>query len=140
MLEVRDLYSGYGEAVVVRGVSLDVGAGEIVALLGRNGMGKTTFIRSIMGLTPPQIRSGTISWRGENLVGLRPNDIAGRKIAIVPQGRRLFPSLTVTEHLTMLKSVRARDGWTVDRVFGIFPRLAGRRHPPGGEISRGGDG
>jgi branched-chain amino acid transport system ATP-binding protein len=133
MLEVRDLHSGYGEAVVVRGVSLDVGAGEIVALLGRNGMGKTTFIRSIMGLTPPQIRSGTISWRGENLVGLRPNDIAGRKIAIVPQGRRLFPSLTVTEHLTMLKSVRAKDGWTVDRVFGIFPRLAERRHHRGGE-------
>ena len=124
MLEVRDLYSGYGEAVVVRGVSLDVGKGEIVALLGRNGMGKTTFIRSIMGLTPPQIRSGTISWQGESLVGLRPHDIAARKIAIVPQGRRLFPSLTVIEHLTMLKSVRAKDGWTVDRVFGIFPRLA----------------
>ena len=137
MLEVRDLHSGYGEAVVVRGVSLDVGAGEIVALLGRNGMGKTTFIRSIMGLTPPQIRSGTISWRGENLVGLRPHDVAARKIAIVPQGRRLFPSLTVTEHLTMLKSVRARNGWTVDRVFGIFPRLAERRHHRGGQLSGG---
>jgi branched-chain amino acid transport system ATP-binding protein len=137
MLEVRDLHSGYGEAVVVRGVSLDVGAGEIVALLGRNGMGKTTFIRSIMGLTPPQIRSGTISWRGENLVGFRPHDVAARKIAIVPQGRRLFPSLTVTEHLTMLKSVRARDGWTVDRVFRIFPRLAERRHHRGGQLSGG---
>ena len=68
MLEVRNLHSGYGEAVVIRGVSLDVGAGEIVALLGRNGMGKTTFIRSIMGLAPPQIRSGTITWRGEGLV------------------------------------------------------------------------
>ncbi len=120
MLEVRDLNSFYGEAHVVRGVSLDVGAGEIVALLGRNGMGKTTFIRSIRGLTPPQIKSGSITWRGENLVGLRPHDIAARKIAIVPQGRRLFPSLTVTEHLTMLKSARAKAGWTVDRVFGIF--------------------
>jgi branched-chain amino acid transport system ATP-binding protein len=137
MLEVRDLHSGYGEGVVVRGVSLDVGAGEIVALLGRNGMGKTTFIRSIMGLIPPQIRSGTISWRGENLVGLRPHDVAARKIAIVPQGRRLFPSLTVTDHLTMLKSVRARDGWTVDRVFGIFPRLAERRYHRGGQLSGG---
>jgi ABC-type branched-subunit amino acid transport system ATPase component len=67
MLEVRNLHSGYGEAVVIRGVSLDVGAGEIVALLGRNGMGKTTFIRSIMGLAPP-LRSGTITWRGEGLV------------------------------------------------------------------------
>src|SRR5258708_9691579 len=137
MLEVRDLYSGYGEAIVVRGVSLDVGAGEIVALLGRNGMGKTTFIRSIMGLTPPQIRSGSITWRGESLVGLRPHDIADRKIAIVPQGRRLFSSLTVTEHLTMLKSARARGGWTVDRVFGIFPRLADRRHHRSGQFSGG---
>ena len=137
MLEVRDLHSGYGEAVVVRGVSLDVGVGEIVALLGRNGMGKTTFIRSVMGLTPPRIRSGTINWRGESLVGLRPHDIADRKIAIVPQGRRLFSSLTVTEHLTMLKSARAKDGWTVDRVFGIFPRLAERRHHRGGQLSGG---
>jgi branched-chain amino acid transport system ATP-binding protein len=137
MLEVRNLHSGYGEAVVLRGVSLNVGAGEIVALLGRNGMGKTTFIRSIMGLAPPQIRSGSIAWRGDSLIGLRPHDIAGRKIAIVPQGRRLFPSLTVTEHLTMLKSVRSKDGWTVDRVFGIFPRLAERRYHRGGQLSGG---
>jgi branched-chain amino acid transport system ATP-binding protein len=137
MLEVRDLHSGYGEAIVVRGVSLDVGPGEIVALLGRNGMGKTTLIRSIMGLTPPQVRSGSITWRGQSLVGLRPHHIADRKIAIVPQGRRLFPSLTVIEHLTMLKSTRAREGWTVDRVFGIFPRLAERRHHRGGQLSGG---
>ena len=137
MLEVRDLHSGYGEALVVRGVSLDVGAGEIVAVLGRNGMGKTTLIRSIMGLTPPQIRSGSITWRGESLIGLRPHDIAARKIAIVPQGRRLFPSLTVTEHLTMLKGARAKTGWTLERVFGLFPRLAERRHHRGGQLSGG---
>jgi branched-chain amino acid transport system ATP-binding protein len=137
MLEVRDLHAGYGEAQVVRGVSLDVGAGEIVALLGRNGMGKTTLIRSIMGLAPPQINAGSIRWRGENLVGLRPHDIADRKIAIVPQGRRLFASLTVTEHLTMLKSARARNGWTVERVFALFPRLAERRHHRGGQLSGG---
>jgi branched-chain amino acid transport system ATP-binding protein len=137
MLEIRDLYSGYGEAIVVRGVSLNVGAGEIVALLGRNGMGKTTFIRSIMGLMPPRVRSGSIMWRGKSLIGLRPHDIAERKIAIVPQGRRLFPSLTVIEHLTMLKGIRAKDGWTVDRVFGIFPRLAERRHHRGAQLSGG---
>jgi branched-chain amino acid transport system ATP-binding protein len=137
MLEIRDLHSGYGEARVVRGVSLDVGAGEIVALLGRNGMGKTTLIRSIMGLTPPQVSSGTVTWRGESLIGLRPHVIADRKIAIVPQGRRLFASLTVTEHLTMLKSARAKGGWTIDRVFGIFPRLAERRHHRGGQLSGG---
>ena len=137
MLEIRDLHSGYGDAVVVRGVSLDVKPGEIVALLGRNGMGKTTVIRSIMGLVPPQVRSGTITWRGESLIGLPAHDIAAQKIAIVPQGRRLFPSLTVIEHLTMLKSARARDGWTLDRVFGIFPRLAERRHHRGGQLSGG---
>ena len=137
MLEVSDLHSGYGEALVVRGVSLDVGTAEIVAVLGRNGMGKTTLIRSIMGLTPPRIRAGSIKWRGESLVGLRPHDIAARKIAIVPQGRRLFASLTVTEHLTMLKSPRAKTGWTLERVFGIFPRLAERRHHRGGQLSGG---
>lgn len=137
MLEVRHLHSGYGDSLVVNDVSLDVGEGEIVALLGRNGMGKTTFIRSVIGLTPPRIRSGTVTWRGENLVGLRPHDIAARKIAIVPQGRRLFASLTVTEHLTMLKSARAKDGWTVDRVFQIFPRLAERRHHRGSQLSGG---
>ena len=137
MLEVRDLHSSYGEALVVRGVSLYVGASEIVAVLGRNGMGKTTLIRSIMGLAPPQVRSGSITWRGESLVGLRPHDIAARKIAIVPQGRRLFPSLTVTEHLTMLKGPRARSGWTLERVFGLFPRLAERRYHRGGQLSGG---
>ena len=137
MLEVRDLHAGYGEAHVIRGVSFDVAPGEVVAMLGRNGMGKTTLIRSIMGLAPPQIRAGSISWRGESLIGLRPHDIAARKIAIVPQGRRLFSSLTVTEHLTMLKGIRARTGWTVERVFALFPRLAERRNHRGGQLSGG---
>ena len=137
MLEVRDLHAGYGEAHVIRGVSLDVAGGEVVAVLGRNGMGKTTLIRSIMGLAPPQIRSGSIGWRGESLIGLRPHDIAARRIAIVPQGRRLFASLTVTEHLTMLKGTRARTGWTVERVFALFPRLAQRRNHRGGQLSGG---
>jgi branched-chain amino acid transport system ATP-binding protein len=137
MLEVRDLHSFYGAAHVLNGVSLDVGAGEVVALLGRNGMGKTTLIRSIMGLTPPQVRGGSVSWRGEGLLGMRPHSIAARQIGIVPQGRRLFPSLTVTEHLTMRKSARTTQGWTIDRVFGLFPRLAERRHHLGGQLSGG---
>lgn len=137
MLEVRDLHSYYGEAHVIHGVSLNVAAGEVVALLGRNGMGKTTIIRSIMGLTPPHVRSGSVRWKAQDLLGLRPHDIAARKIAIVPQGRRLFPSLTVTEHLTMLKSARATQGWTMEKVFEIFPRLAERRHHRGGQLSGG---
>ena len=137
MLEVHDLHSGYGEAQVVRGVSLNVGAAEVVALLGRNGMGKTTLIRSIMGLTPPRVTAGSVRWRSQDLIGLTPHEIAGRKIAIVPQGRRLFSSLTVTEHLTMLKGARVKTGWTVDRVFALFPRLAERRQHRGGQLSGG---
>ena len=137
MLEVSDLHSYYGAAHVIRGVSLTVAHGEVVALLGRNGMGKTTFIRSVMGLSPPEVRSGSVKWRGAELVGLRPNAIAGRRIAIVPQGRRLFSSLTVMEHLTMLKSARATKGWTVERVLGLFPRLAERRQHRGNQLSGG---
>jgi branched-chain amino acid transport system ATP-binding protein len=137
MLEVRDLHSFYGEAHVICGASLTVATGEVVALLGRNGMGKTTLIRSVMGLTPPQVRSGEIRWRGQSLLGLRPHAVAQRRIAIVPQGRRLFGSLTVTEHMTMLKSARATTGWTVDRIFTLFPRLAERRHHLAGQLSGG---
>jgi branched-chain amino acid transport system ATP-binding protein len=137
MLEVRDLQSYYGAAHVLHGATLDVRPGEVVGLLGRNGMGKTTLIRSIMGLTPPTVRQGSVKWKGQELVGLRPNEIAQKRIAIVPQGRRLYSSLSVTEHLTMLKSARAKDGWTLDKVFGIFPRLAERRHHRGNQLSGG---
>jgi branched-chain amino acid transport system ATP-binding protein len=137
VLEVRDLHSFYGNAHVVCGASLTVGAGEVVALLGRNGMGKTTLIRSIMGLSPPLVRGGDICWRGETLVGLRPHAVAARRIAIVPQGRRLFGSLTVFEHMTMLKSRRATKGWTVDRIFALFPRLAERRSHLASQLSGG---
>jgi branched-chain amino acid transport system ATP-binding protein len=137
VLEVRDLHSFYGNAHVVCGASLTVGAGEVVALLGRNGMGKTTLIRSIMGLSPPLVRGGDIRWRGETLIGLRPHAVAARRIAIVPQGRRLFGSLTVLEHMTMLKSRRATKGWTVDRIFALFPRLAERRGHLASQLSGG---
>lgn len=137
MLEVRDLHSFYGEAHVLHGASLTVRDREVVALLGRNGMGKTTLIRSIMGLAPPTVRSGKVAWQGADLRVLKPHEIAGRKIALVPQGRRLFASLTVTEHLTMLKPARARDGWTVERVLALFPRLAERRQHRGNELSGG---
>jgi branched-chain amino acid transport system ATP-binding protein len=137
MLEVRDLQSFYGAAHVLHGVSLDVKPGEIVGLLGRNGMGKTTLIRSIMGLSPPMVREGSVRWKGEELTRLSPHEIANKRIGIVPQGRRLYASLSVTEHLTMLKSARAKDGWTLDRVFGLFPRLAERRHHRGNQLSGG---
>ncbi len=137
MLEVRDLHSFYGDAHVLHGVSLNVGPGEVVALLGRNGMGKTTLIRSIMRLAQPQVRQGSLLWKGQELLTLTPHEVAKRRIALVPQGRRLFPSLSVTEHLTMLKSAKAKDGWTVERIFAMFPRLAERRHHRGNQLSGG---
>ncbi len=137
MLEVRDLHSYYGEAHVLQGASLTVGASEVVALLGRNGMGKTSLIRSIMGLASPQVRAGSVSWKGQSLLSLAPHEIARRKIGYVPQGRRLFPSLTVTEHLTVLKSAKSKEGWTPERVFGLFPRLAERRQHRGTQLSGG---
>ncbi|HEY9460284.1 MAG TPA: ABC transporter ATP-binding protein [Paralcaligenes sp.] len=137
MLDVKELQSFYGDAHVLQGASLTVQQGEIVCLLGRNGMGKSTLIRSIMGLTPPDIRGGAIVWKGENIRGLRPHKIAQRGIALVPQGRRLFPTLTVTEHLTVLKRMSATHGWTVSKAFEFFPRLAERRHHRGGQLSGG---
>ncbi len=137
MLEVGRLHSFHGAAHVLHGVSLTVRDGEVVALLGRSGMGKTTLVRSVMGLRPPEVRAGTVRWRGQDLAGLPPHEVARRRIAIVPQGRRLFPSLTVLEHLTVLKPARATGWWTVARAFDAFPRLAERRANRGGELSGG---
>jgi branched-chain amino acid transport system ATP-binding protein len=137
MLEVRDLHSFYGDAHVLHGATLKVAEGEVVALLGRNGMGKTTLISSIMRLKAPSVRQGTITWRNEELNDLRSYEVARRKIALVPQGRRLFPSLTVLEHLTMRKPAAGTNGWTVERIFEIFPRLAERRNHRGGQLSGG---
>ncbi|MDT7951410.1 MAG: ABC transporter ATP-binding protein [Acetobacteraceae bacterium] len=137
MLEVEDLHSFYGAAHVLQGVTLQVPEREVLAVLGRNGMGKTTLVRSIMGLSPPRIGGGAIRWEGRSLAGLTPYQIAATGIAIVPQGRRLFPSLTVTEHLTCLKPARARHGWTLARLFALFPRLGERRHHRGHQLSGG---
>jgi len=121
----------------VQGASLTVRDREVVALLGRNGMGKTSLIRSVMGLAAPQVRSGSVAWKGEVLTGLKSHEIARRKIALVPQGRRLFPSLSVVEHLTMIKPERATNGWTVARALELFPRLAERRNHRGNQLSGG---
>ena len=137
MLEVDDLHSYYGGAHVLQGVSLRLAEREVLALLGRNGMGKTTLVRSVMGLTPPRIGAGSIRWDGHSLVGCTPYQIAATGISIVPQGRRLFPSLTVIEHLTCLKPARARYGWTISRLFELFPRLGERRYHRGNQLSGG---
>jgi branched-chain amino acid transport system ATP-binding protein len=134
MLEVADLHSYYGQAHVLNGVSLVVPAGHVVALLGRNGMGKTSLIRSIMGLAQPRVRSGSVRFEGHELRGLAPHRIARQRIGYVPQGRRLFASLTVLEHLAI---VPGRGGWTRERIFELFPRLAERREHRGSQLSGG---
>lgn len=137
MLEVRNLHSYYGDAHILRGVSLAVPPKSVVALLGRNGMGKTTLIRSIMGLTPPSVREGSIVYAGTELRGLAPHAVAGRRIGLVPQGRRLFASLTVTEHLAMVSRKTGSSHWNSDRIFQLFPRLAERRQHRGSQLSGG---
>jgi branched-chain amino acid transport system ATP-binding protein len=142
MLEVRDIHSYYGLAHVLQGVSLAVPAKTVIALLGRNGMGKTTLIRSIMGLSPPVVRSGSVVLRGEELRGKAANEIARKGLGLVPQGRRLFPSLTVQEHLTMVQRPPSGDGagrvcWDLPRIYELFPRLAERKNHRGGQLSGG---
>ena len=137
MLEVNGVHGFYADAHVLHGVTMTVAAGEVVALLGRNGMGKSTLIRSIMGMAPPRVRSGSIRFKGTELRGRAPHEIAQQRIGLVPQGRRLFPSLSVTEHLTMLKAANRTDGWTVSKMFELFPRLAERRNHRGNQLSGG---
>jgi branched-chain amino acid transport system ATP-binding protein len=136
MLEVEALQAAYGEAQVLRGVTLAVPPGRIVALLGRNGMGKTTLIRSIMNLAPPRVTEGSVRYKGAELTRLAPHRIARRRIGLVPQGRRLFASLSVMEHLTALGRARS-SAWPLERVFALFPRLAERRGHRGGQLSGG---
>jgi branched-chain amino acid transport system ATP-binding protein len=125
--------AGYGDATVLEGVSLALDEGDSLALLGRNGVGKTTLLTTLMGLT--RMRGGSLRWRGGNLLSLRTHERAGAGIGWVPQERGMFPSLNVEEHLT---SVARRGGqWNVARVYQTFPRLAERRSNMGNELSGG---
>lgn len=136
MLEVRDLHSFYGDSHILHGVSMDVPDGAVVALLGRNGMGKTTLIRSIMGMPSVRVAGGSVRYDGTELRGAAPHSIAQNRIGLVPQGRRLFPSLTVTEHLSMLPHSH-RSAWDRERLFEVFPRLGERRNHLGSQLSGG---
>ena len=134
-LTIEDLHTYIGDSHILQGCSLDVGK-ECVAVLGRNGMGKTTLLRSIMGLTPP--RKGRISWKDQGIIGKKPHHIANLGIGYVPQGRRLFPSLSVEEHLTLpYRKTNTADTWTPERVFVFFPELADRRKISGTRLSGG---
>ena len=138
-LEVSGLHAGYATARVLNGVDFTVESGQSVALLGRNGMGKTTLVRAICGLRPPVITAGTITYEGVELTKRPSFQISRAGIAIVPQGRRVFGSLTVTENLTVVPRRRRADGeaWTVERVFEFFPRLAERSKSMARSLSGG---
>jgi branched-chain amino acid transport system ATP-binding protein len=137
LLEVKDLDSAYGASQVLFGLSLTIAQGEAVTLLGRNGMGKTTTVRSIMGLT--RARAGAIAFRGRRIERERPDRIARSGIALVPEGRQIFANLTVRENLAAFAENRCgrTDPWTVDKVLEFFPRLAERARHMGSELSGG---
>jgi branched-chain amino acid transport system ATP-binding protein len=132
-LEVQDIYTSYGLSQVLFGVSLRVAPGECVCLLGRNGVGKTTTMRSIMGLTPP--RRGRVVWKGRDITGRAPYQVARAGIGFVPEDRRIFADLTVWENLDVAS--RGRGGFTIERVFGLFPKLAELVDRHGGFLSGG---
>jgi branched-chain amino acid transport system ATP-binding protein len=137
LLEVRELETAYGRSQVLFGVGLEINPGEVSTLLGRNGMGKTTTVRSILGLTKPS--KGTIAFRGERIEREAPDRIARMGIALVPEGRQIFPNLSVREHLVAFVQNRAgrADPWTPDKVFNLFPRLAERSENMGNQLSGG---
>ena len=142
MLEIRDLHSYYGNAHVLQGVDLEVPDGTLVALMGRNGMGKTTLVRSIMGMTPPTVRQGQILYRDQNLVGLPSHKVAGKGLGLCPQGRRVFASLSVVENLALgarqpheNQTTGAR--WDLERIYEMFPRLGERQKHRGSQLSGG---
>jgi len=135
ILAVDDIHTAYGLSQVLFGVSLSVASGECVCLLGRNGVGKTTTMRSIMGLTPPG--RGRIIWKGRDITGCAPYQVAQAGIGFVPEDRRIFADLTVWENLDVASRIRGGAGWTVERVYDLFPKLhelAGRH---GGFLSGG---
>ncbi len=137
MLEMGGLDAFYGQSQALFGMSLSVEAGQVVSLMGRNGMGKSTTIRSIMGLIRP--RGGSLSFQGQDLIGLAPYKVAQLGLGLVPEGRQIFPNLTVRENL--VATARTGQGtskpWTLDRVYELFPRLEDRQGSMGNQLSGG---
>ncbi len=134
MLRVEDIHTYYGDSYILQGITIEVGEGVVIGVLGRNGMGKTTLIRSIIGFTPP--RSGRVTFRDEVISSKKPFEIAKLGISIVPQGRQIFPSLNVLENLTV--GFRAKpEGWTLNRILDLFPPLKERTHHSGNRLSGG---
>ena len=135
MLQIIDIHTYYGDSYVLQGISLEVGKEAVVALLGRNGVGKTTLVRSIVGFTTA--RRGQILFNGKDITHVPAYKIVRLQIGLVPQGRRIFPSLTVKENLAIASRGAGSRAWNFDRVFALFPRLKERGHHRGNELSGG---
>jgi len=133
VLDVADVHTYYGESHVLHGVTLTVADGEVLTILGRNGMGKTTLIRSIIGFTPPRV--GAVRLKGQDVAGFPPYRLVERGVALVPQGRRVFPSLSVRENLDVAR--RGKGRWNVERVYELFPRLRERAESRANKLSGG---
>jgi branched-chain amino acid transport system ATP-binding protein len=135
MLEIENLHAYYGKSHILQGISLRVGEGEIVSLLGRNGAGRSTTIKTIMGEVTPV---GSIRFKNERIDGLKPHQIARRGLGYVPEDRAIFPSLTVHENLLLgMKPAQAAGRWTMEDMFELFPMLRERAQAPGGVLSGG---
>src|SRR5215475_10847270 len=135
LLDVKALEVAYGASEVVSGIDLQLQAGEVATLLGRNGMGKSTVIRAVLGLTPA--RRGTIRLRGERIDRLRTDQIARQGVALVPEGRQIFPNLSVRENLSAFARAHSSRGWTLQRVYHFFPSLARDAGRMGNQLSGG---
>jgi branched-chain amino acid transport system ATP-binding protein len=138
VLELSDIHTYYGDSYVLQGVSLNVGAGQVIALMGRNGVGKTTTIRSIVGFSPP--KRGRITFKESDITRMPAHQIARNGISLVPQGRRIFPSLTVAEHLRVFKRLSegaGEHGWDLERILPLFPALERRMKQKGSSLSGG---
>jgi len=134
-LEVENVQSFYGDFQALHGVSLQLKKGEVLALIGANGAGKSTLLRTICGLVTA--RSGAVRWNGEDITRLPASAIVGRGISMVPEGRRLFPSLSVEENLVIGGQVGRPGPWSLKAIYDLFPVLAERRHTPSTSLSGG---
>jgi len=135
MLKIIDIHTYYGDSYVLQGVSLEIAKGTVVALLGRNGVGKTTLVRSIVGFT--QARRGQVLFNGRDITRMPAYKIVRLRIGLVPQGRRIFPSLTVKENLAIASRGRNAQTWDFEKIFALFPHLKQRAHHRGNELSGG---
>jgi len=135
MLKILDIHTYYGDSYVLQGISFEVEKGNVIAILGRNGMGKTTLIRSIVGFTPP--RQGQIMFKDIDITHKASYKIVRMRLGLVPQGRRIFPSLSVLENLRVAARGQGADTWNEEKSFSLFPPLKERAHHKGNELSGG---